>query len=103
MKLLFGLALFALAVLPAAARVAFDASVQDDAVVQRGKPWRVGGSTDSTAAVVLRVDGRRVETMPRDGRWSVEASVPESESSLPQAAITVAARATVASASGALK
>jgi sialate O-acetylesterase len=76
MKLLFGLALFAAAVLPAAARVEFDASVQDDAVVQRGAAWRVGGSTDSTAAVVLRVDGRRVETMPRDGRWSVELAVP---------------------------
>lgn len=76
MKALLALVLVAVAGPAAAARVVFDASVQDHAVVQRGAAWRVGGSSDSSATVVLRVDGRRVEAMPRDGRWSVELAVP---------------------------
>jgi sialate O-acetylesterase len=61
----------------ALAAAAFDATLDDQAVVQRGALWRLGGTSDGSAPVAVLLGGRRFEARRQGGRWTAEIAVPK--------------------------
>lgn len=51
-------------------------SIQDQMVVQRGKPWVVSGTAGDHEKFAVEFLGKKIEVKPSAGRWSVQFDVP---------------------------